>query len=85
MKDREARIKKDQRVMIKDGEDTFPAVITSLSKSGMSVKTEHVFPTYKVVDVLVRRRAHRVCHQPGVLAKLVITQAPYITDSLNRA
>lgn len=51
---RETRIKKDQRVAIKDGENSYQATITSLSKSGMSLISEQTFHTFKVVDVLVK-------------------------------
>jgi len=54
MIERETRIKKNQRVMIKDGENSYPATITSISKTGMSINTEHVFDTFKVIDVLVK-------------------------------
>lgn len=54
MIERETRLKKNQRVMIKDGENSYPATITSISKTGMSISTEHVFDTFKVIDVLVK-------------------------------
>lgn len=51
---KEPRIKKNIRVKLQDDTGTYPAKITSISKSGMSVKTTHVFPTFKVIDVLVK-------------------------------
>ncbi|MCP5108490.1 MAG: PilZ domain-containing protein [bacterium] len=54
MKDRAARIKKNQRIVLKDGDDSHTGIITTLSKTGMSIKTEHVFHTFKVVDILVK-------------------------------
>lgn len=54
MIDRETRLKKNQRVMLKDGENSYTATITSISKNGMSISTEQVFDTFKVIDVLVK-------------------------------
>ncbi len=51
---KEPRIKKNIRVKLKDENGTFSAKITSISRTGMSVKTPHVFPTFKVIDVLVK-------------------------------
>jgi hypothetical protein len=54
MIEREARIKKNQRVVLKDGENSFQATITSLSKNGMSLVSENTFHTFKVIDILVK-------------------------------
>lgn len=54
MIERETRLKKNQRIMLKDGENSYPATITSISKNGMSISTEHVFDTFKMIDVLVK-------------------------------
>lgn len=54
MKDREKRMKASQRVIIQDGNNNYPAVILTISKNGMSIKTNHMFPTYKVVGVMVK-------------------------------
>jgi Tfp pilus assembly protein PilZ len=51
---KEARLKKNIRVKLKDDTGTYDGMITSLSKSGMRIKTEHIFPTYKVIDILVK-------------------------------
>lgn len=51
---KESRIKKNIRVRIKDGEDIYPATVTSISRYGMSLKTSSVFPTYKLIDILVK-------------------------------
>jgi Tfp pilus assembly protein PilZ len=51
---KELREKKELRVRIKDGDDTYAATVSSISKTGMSLKTSHVFPTYKVVEILVK-------------------------------
>jgi Tfp pilus assembly protein PilZ len=51
---KEDRVKKQIRVRLKDEGGTFPATVTSISKEGMSVKTGHVYPTYKVIDILVK-------------------------------
>ena len=51
---KETRLKKNIRVKLKDDTGTYDGMITSLSKSGMRIKTEHVFPTYKAIDILVK-------------------------------
>jgi len=51
---KENREKKNIRVRVKDESEIYPAVVTSISKTGMSLKTGHVFPTFKVVDLLVK-------------------------------
>ena len=54
MKEREKRMKASQRIIILDGDSNFPAIILTISKTGMSIKTKHTFPTYKVVGVVVK-------------------------------
>lgn len=54
MRDREIRTKANQRIIIKDGSNSYSAAITTISKTGMSIKTDHTFPTYKVIDVVVK-------------------------------
>ncbi len=51
---KEDRLKKSLRVVLKDGDQTYPAIITSISKTGMSVKVNIVFPTFKEIDVVVK-------------------------------
>lgn len=54
MKKREDRINKNIRIMLKDGDKSYSGKITNFSKTGMSIKTDHVFPTYKVIDICVK-------------------------------
>lgn len=54
MNRKEERIKANHRIVLKDGDMNFPAYITTISRAGMSVRTEHIFPTYKSIDILVR-------------------------------
>lgn len=54
MRERETRLKANQRIVIKDGEESYPGTITTISKTGMSVKTDHTFPTYKLIDIVVK-------------------------------
>ncbi|NIM17965.1 MAG: hypothetical protein GTO45_38720 [Candidatus Aminicenantes bacterium] len=51
---KEPRTKKTFRVKVVEGDNAYPGIVTNCSKSGMSIKTDHVFPTFKVVDVLVK-------------------------------
>jgi len=54
MKEREDRKNKNIRVMLKDGEESYPGIVTNFSKTGMSIKTDRIFPTYRVINVLVK-------------------------------
>ena len=55
MEDRkETRKKKNIRVVLKDGDESYNVLVTTISRSGMSIKTDHVFPTYKAVDIIVK-------------------------------
>ncbi len=54
MIERETRLKKNQRIMLKDGANSYPGTITSISRNGMSISTEQAFDTFKVIDVLVK-------------------------------
>lgn len=51
---RSTRERKTLRVKLADADGTYPATITTISKTGMSVKCAHVFPTFTVIDVLVK-------------------------------
>lgn len=51
---KEPRIKKFFKIKIKDEETIYPAAITSMSKTGMSIKTAHVLPTYKIIEIMVK-------------------------------
>ena len=54
MKEREGRKNKNIRVVLQDGEESYPGTITNFSKTGMSIKTDRVFPTYRVISVIVK-------------------------------
>ena len=54
MKKREGRINKSIKIVLKDGEESYPGTITNFSKTGMSIKTDRVFPTYRVISVIVK-------------------------------
>jgi Tfp pilus assembly protein PilZ len=54
MKERNDRINKNIRIMLKDGAESYSGTIINFSKTGMSIKTDHVFPTYKVIDICVK-------------------------------
>ena len=55
MKDRK-RIKIDDihNVIIRDEKIGFTATIKDVSRTGMSVLCERVFPTYKIIDILIK-------------------------------
>jgi Tfp pilus assembly protein PilZ len=54
MKKREGRKNKSIKIVLKDGEESYPGTITNFSKTGMSIKTDRVFPTYRVISVIVK-------------------------------
>ena len=54
MKERETRIEKNIRILLKDDDNNYPGTIINFSKSGMAIKTSHLFPTYKVIGVCVK-------------------------------
>lgn len=48
---KEKRVKGIKDILIIDGDKTYPVTITNISKKGLSVKSEYVFPTYKQVEL----------------------------------
>jgi len=66
MKEREQRIKKDIRILLKDGESSCSATIINFSRNGMSIKTDRVFPTYKMIDIIVKIGSQKVPLQASV-------------------
>ncbi|MCP5054696.1 MAG: PilZ domain-containing protein [bacterium] len=57
---KEDREKKQIRIRLKDESGIYSAVITSISKAGVSVKTSHSFPAFKVIDVLVKAARQKI-------------------------
>jgi Tfp pilus assembly protein PilZ len=43
-----------QNIILRDKRIGYTATIVDISSSGMSVKTDHVFPTYKEIDILMK-------------------------------
>jgi hypothetical protein len=55
MKDRKRKKLEDiHNIIIRDEKVGYTATIKDVSKSGMSILCEHVFPTYKLVDILIK-------------------------------
>ncbi len=54
MKERNERIKKNIRVLLNDGEGSYSGIIANFSRTGMSIKTDHIFPTFKLMDICVK-------------------------------
>lgn len=55
MKDRERIKPKDMlNVILRDERLGYTATIKDVSENGMSVLSEHVFPTYKIIDILIK-------------------------------
>lgn len=50
---KEKRVHGTTEIKIRDGDHIYPAVLSDISKKGLSIKTEHVFPCYKVIDVII--------------------------------
>lgn len=55
MKDRD-RIKPKEilNVILRDERVGYTATIKDVSENGMSVLSDHVFPTYKIIDILIK-------------------------------
>lgn len=81
MNRKEDRLKANQRIVIKDEGVSYPAVISSLSKTGISVKMEHVCPTYKVIDIVVKVK-QKIINLKGSV-RWVNEAPPDSGDSLN--
>ena len=55
MKERERKIPDDVlNVILRDERVGHTATIKDVSRTGMSVYSDHVFPTYKMIDVLIK-------------------------------
>jgi Tfp pilus assembly protein PilZ len=55
MKERERKIPDDiLNVILRDERVGYTATIKDVSRTGMSVYSDHVFPTYKMIDVLIK-------------------------------
>ncbi len=50
---KEKRVPEAKEIKIRDGEQTYPAFLVDMSRKGISIKTEHVLPCYKVIDVII--------------------------------
>ena len=48
------KVKTIQNVILRDDRLGHAATLVDVSQSGMSVKTDHIFPTYKLIDVLIK-------------------------------
>lgn len=51
---KEIRIKNNIRILVKDENNKCSANVTSVSKSGMSIKADYIFPTYKLLSVIIK-------------------------------
>ena len=43
-----------QNIILRDKKIGYTATIIDVSSNGMSVKSDHVFPTYKEIDILMK-------------------------------
>ena len=48
------KLKTVQNVILRDDRTGHTATIVDVSQSGLSVKSGHVFPTYKLIDVMIK-------------------------------
>ncbi|MCP4219820.1 MAG: PilZ domain-containing protein [bacterium] len=53
---KESREETHPHILLQDNNKKYPATVIDISKSGMSVRTSHMFPTYKEIDVLIKIR-----------------------------
>jgi Tfp pilus assembly protein PilZ len=55
MKDRDRKKPKDiLNVILRDERVGYTATIRDVSEKGISVLSDHVFPTYKIIDILIK-------------------------------
>ena len=54
VEDRSKRIHKLKNVVIKDEGQMYPATVSDFSETGMSVRSEQVFPTYKTIELQMK-------------------------------
>lgn len=55
MKDRQRKKLDDiHNVIVRDEKIGYTATIKDVSRNGMSILTDHVFPTYKIIDILLK-------------------------------
>lgn len=46
------RAKNNKEIVLVDEDRQYPALLTSISRNGMSARCDHVFPTYKEIVIL---------------------------------
>ena len=51
--DRVKRIHKLKDIIIKDEDKEYPATVTNFSIKGVSLRSEHILPTYKMIDLIM--------------------------------
>jgi Tfp pilus assembly protein PilZ len=51
---KENRETKHIRILIKNENKSYPVTVSSISKTGMSVYTDQTFPTFKMIDIIVK-------------------------------
>lgn len=42
-----------KKIFLRDNNIDYEVILTDISSRGLCIKTEHVFPTFKVIDVIV--------------------------------
>jgi Tfp pilus assembly protein PilZ len=50
---KEPRFIDKRNIILRDRNRSFPAMMINASHSGLAVKSEYVFPTYKEIDILI--------------------------------
>ena len=50
---KEKRVPGTKEIKIRDGEKTYRGFLVDMSPKGLSIKTEHVLPCFKVIDLIM--------------------------------
>jgi Tfp pilus assembly protein PilZ len=50
---KEKRVIGNTKIEVRDGAKTYQVVLSDMSKKGLSIRTEHVLPCYKVIDLII--------------------------------
>jgi Tfp pilus assembly protein PilZ len=53
MRDRKSRIDEQKQVTIKDDKQSYSCLLADMSATGISVITDHFFPTYREIEVVM--------------------------------
>ena len=60
MRERKSRIDESKEVVIRDEGQSYSCLLTGMSATGISVSTDHFFPTYREIDIVMEIGGEKV-------------------------